>query len=129
MSKEFITPSGVHQTRGYSHAVKAGNMVFVAGQVGWDEERNIAKDSFESQAAQALENLKRVLEASGATMRDVVKINIYLKELNDLPKFREIRDRYFKPPYPASTLVQIVSLAAPELLIEIEATAVLDQAA
>ena len=127
MSKEFITPTGVHQPRGYSHAVKAGNIIFVAGQVGWDEERRIAQDSFESQAVQAFENLKRVLEASGATLQDVVKINIYLKDVKALPKFREIRDRYFQPPYPASTLVQIVSLASPELLIEIEAVAAVDQ--
>lgn len=127
MRKEFISPTDVHQPRGYSHAVKAGNTIFVAGQVGWDEERRIAQDSFELQTVQAFENLKRVLEASGATLKDVVKINIYLKDLNDLPKFREIRERYFQPPYPASTLVQIVSLAFPELLIEIEAVALVDQ--
>lgn len=124
MSKQFIVPGGVHQPRGYSHAVKVGNTVYVAGQVGWDEQRKVAAGGFEAQAAQALENLKRVLEAAGASVKDVVKINTYIKDLNDLPKWRDIRERYFSPPFPASTLVQIVSLAAPELLIEIEAVAV-----
>lgn len=126
MSKEFITPSGVHQPRGYSHAVKVGNTIYVAGQVAWDEQRRAVPGDFEAQAVQALENLKRVLEGAGASLKDVVKINTYLKDLNDLPKYREIRERYFTPPFPASTTVQIVSLASPELLIEIEAVAVVD---
>lgn len=126
MGKEFITPVGVHQPRGYSHAVRAGNTVYVAGQVGWDEQRKVAPGNFEAQAVQALENLKRVLAAAGASLGDVVKINTYLKDLNDMPEFREIRERYFSSPFPASTLVQIVSLASPELLIEIEAVAVVE---
>lgn len=126
MKKEFITPKGVHEARGYSHAIRAGNMVFVSGQVGWDEQRKIASGDFEAQAVQAIENLKRVLEATGASLKDIVKLNTYLKDLKDLPKYREVRERYFKPPLPASTLVQIVSLASAELLIEVEAIAVME---
>lgn len=126
MAKEFITPQGVHEPRGYSHAVKVGNTIYVAGQVAWDEKRQVVSGGFEAQAVQALENLKRVLEAAGASFKDVVKLNTYIKDLNDLSKYREIRQRYFGPPLPASTLVQIVSLASPELLIEIEAVAVIE---
>lgn len=126
MSKEFITPGGVHQPGTYSHAVRAGNTIYVAGQVAWDEQRRVVPGGFEAQAVQALENLKRVLEAAGASFKDVVKVNTYIKNLEDLSKYREIRERYFSPPFPASTLVQILSLATPELLIEIEAVAVID---
>ena len=101
-------------------------MVFISGQVGWDEQRKIASGDFEAQAVQAIENLKRVLEATGASLKDIVKLNTYLKDLKDLPKYREVRERYFQPPLPASTLVQIVSLASPELLIEVEAIAVIE---
>jgi reactive intermediate/imine deaminase len=126
MSKEFITPGGVHQPGTYSHAVRAGNTIYVAGQVAWDEQRRVVPGGFEAQAVQAMENLKRVLEAAGASFKDVVKVNTYIKNLDDLSKYREIRERYFRPPFPASTLVQILSLATPELLIEIEVVAVVD---
>ena len=126
MKKEHINPEGMHRPRGYTHTVRAGNTVYVAGQVGWDKEGKIAPGGFEAQAAQAFENLKRALEGGGASLKDVVKITTYVKDLNDLPKFREVREKYFSPPLPASTLVQIVSLAMPELLIEIEAVAVVE---
>lgn len=126
MAKEFITPTGVHQPRGYSHAVRVGDTIYISGQVGWDEQRKVSP-VFEVQAAQALENLKRVLEAAGASVKDIVKITTYLKDLGDMPKYREAREKYFSAPFPASTTVQIVSLASPELLIEIEAIAVVER--
>lgn len=126
MEKEHINPDGMHRPRGYTHTVRAGNTVYVAGQVGWDKDGKIVSGGFEAQAAQAFENLKRALEGGGASLADVVKITTYVKDLNDLPKFREVREKYFTAPLPASTLVQIVSLAMPELLIEIEAIAVVE---
>lgn len=126
MKKEHINPDGMHRPRGYTHTVRAGNTVYVAGQVGWDKDGKIVPGGFEAQAAQAFENLKRALEGGGASLADVVKITTYVKDLNDLPKFREVREKYFTAPLPASTLVQIVSLAMPELLIEIEAIAVVE---
>lgn len=128
MKKEHINPDGMHRPRGYTHTVRAGNTVYVAGQVGWDKDGKIVPGGFEAQATQAFENLKRALEGGGASFADVVKITTYVKDLNDLPKFREVREKYFSPPLPASTLVQIVSLAMPELLIEIEAVAVVEGA-
>ncbi len=126
MKKDFVNPAGVHPPRGYSHSVRAGNTVYVAGQVGWDEQGNVASGGFEAQATQAFENLKRVLEGAGASLKDLVKITTYLKDLNDLSKYREVRERYLSPPLPASTLVQITSLALPELLVEIEGIAVIE---
>ncbi|MBI2829539.1 MAG: RidA family protein [Chloroflexi bacterium] len=123
MSKEIIVPSNVHPSRGYSHAIKVGNTVYVSGQVGVREDNQVPAE-FKEQAGQALENLKRVLTSAGASFDNIVKLNIYVKTLEFMDSFRELRRNYFGDYYPASTLVQVVSLARPELLIEIEAIAV-----
>ncbi len=126
MTKEIIIPANVHQARGYSHAVKVGNTIYVAGQVGIGEDNKVAAGGFEAQAKQALENLKRVLEASGAYFKDVVKLNTYVTTMEFMPVYRELRRSYFGDHYPASTLIQVAGLALPEFLIEIEAVAVVE---
>jgi enamine deaminase RidA (YjgF/YER057c/UK114 family) len=77
-----------------------------------------------AQTRQVLENMKAVLEAAGASMSDVVKITVFIKNLADSNAVREVRQSYFSKPYPASTLVVISSLADPRFLVEIEAIAV-----
>ena len=108
MTKEFISPEGVFKARGYVHAVRAGNTIYVAGQGGYDPDGNIIKGDFSAQAHQAFENMKRVLEAAGATMQDVVNLNYY-----------------FANHLVAATAIQ-VTLAYPEMLLEVEAVAVVD---
>ena len=124
MSQEIIVPANVHPARGYSHAIKAGNTIYVAGQVGVGEDNQVVAGGFAAQAAQAMENLQRVLAASGATVRNVVKLNVFVKTLDEMAGYREARKTYFGDYFPATTIVQVVSLALPELLIEIEAVAV-----
>ncbi len=126
MTKEIIVPANVHQSRGYSHAIKVGNIIYVSGQVGMGEDNKVAAGDFEAQAKQALENLKRVLEASGAYFKDIVKLNTYVTTMEFMPVYRELRLSYFGDHYPASTLVQVAGLARPEFLIEIEAVAVVE---
>ena len=126
MTKETIIPANVHQARGYSHAIKVGNIIYVSGQVGMGEDNKVATGGFEAQAKQALENLKRVLEASGANFKDIVKLNTYVTTMEFMPVYRELRRSYFSDHYPASTLIQVAGLALPEFLIEIEAVAVLE---
>ena len=126
MTKETIIPANVHQARGYSHAIKVGNIIYVSGQVGMGEDNKVAAGGFEAQAKQALENLKRVLEASGAYFKDVVKLNTYVTTMEFMTVYRELRRNYLGDYYPASTLVQVVGLALPEFLIEIEAIAVVE---
>ena len=126
MTKEIIIPANVHQSRGYSHAIKVGNTIYVAGQVGIGEDSKVVDGGFEAQAKQALENLKRVLEASGASFKDVVKLNTYVTTMEFMPVYRELRRSYFGDHYPASTLIQVAGLALPEFLIEIEAVAVIE---
>jgi enamine deaminase RidA (YjgF/YER057c/UK114 family) len=124
----FQNPPTMHTPRGYTHVVEAtspGRLVFVSGQVGMTPDGKIPAD-FTAQATQAFENLKLALVAAGGTLEHVVKITNYFLDMADLPPFREIRDRYFDPKSPpASTAVQIVKLAHPDFLFEIEAIAVI----
>ena len=112
---------------GYSHAVKVGNTVYVAGQIAWDAQGNlVGPGDIEAQAVQVFENLKRVLEASGALLEDVVKTVVLITHPTYRDAYRSVRSRYLKEPFPASTLAVIDSLAFPELLIEIECVAVVE---
>src|SRR3972149_4477493 len=127
MPKEVIAPENVHPARGYSHAYKVGNTVYVAGQVGINlQGQVVGVGDCAAQCDQAYQNMQGVLEAAGASMRDVVKITQFFKDINDLGKVREARKKYFGDHFPASTAVQVVSLALPDLLIEVEAIAVID---
>jgi reactive intermediate/imine deaminase len=126
MAKEYINPSNVHLAKTYSHVVKAGNTIYVSGQIGCDLDGNVVQGGFEAQAERVFENLSLVLEAAGATLKDVVKVTTYLRSMTDRPVLTAIRQKYFSEPYPASTLVEISSLALPDLLIEVEAIAVVE---
>lgn len=124
MKKEHISPKGIFEPMGWSHAVKADGTIYLSGMVGFDEQRNIVEGGFEAQTVKALENIKLTLEAAGASMKDVVKMTVYVTDMDNIVKFREIRARYFSPPMPASTGVEVSRLILPELLVEIEAIAV-----
>jgi len=127
MAKDIIAPENVHQARGYSHAIKVGNTIYVSGQIGMDLEGNIVDGDCAAQVNQAFENMKRVLEVAGATMQDVVKLNYYFVNIaEDLHKIGDAYRQYFGRHYPAATVVQVGSLAYPGLLLEVEAIAVVD---
>ncbi|MCC6918205.1 MAG: RidA family protein [Alphaproteobacteria bacterium] len=123
-----FNPDAVHAPAGaYSHAgkVKAGSeMLYIAGQVG------VAKDGttppgIEGQTEIVFSNIKAVLEAGGFTVADLVKINLFIvaNQIASVGKVREIRARHMGDVKPASTLVYVSALAAPELLLEVEAIA------
>ncbi len=126
MAREYISPATVHTPRTYSHAVKVGNTIYISGQVGLDINGNIVPGGFEAQAERAFENLRLVLEAAGASFKDIVKVTTFLTSMSNRAGLGNVRERYFSAPFPASTLVEIPSLAQPEFLIEVEATAVID---
>lgn len=125
MAGKIITVPTVREPRGYSHAVRAGNTIYLAGQVGIAPNGQLAGDGgFEAQAVEAFENLRRVLEAAGASLADVVKVTVLLVDRDTAPQWREIRGRYFRENLPASTLIIVAGLADPRFLIEIDAVAV-----
>ena len=89
----------------------------------------VGAGDFDAQAEQTFRNLKRVLEAGGSSLENVVKVTIFLKDMANFPKIVELRKRWFSAPYPADTIVEVTSLALPELELEIEAIAVAAESA
>lgn len=121
-------PAGMTQPTTYSHVVRAGNILFIAGQVATDGAGQIVGASdMKAQVKQVLENLKQVLASEGADFTHVAKINIFTTDIPAFGEAREIRESYFKGSAPASTLVEVKRLARPEFLVEIEAIAVVPQ--
>jgi reactive intermediate/imine deaminase len=119
-----LNPPGLSTPTGYTHIVvpQRGRLVFIAGQVAADATGSIVgKGDFRAQTKQVYENLRTAVAAAGATMADVVKINVYVTDVSQIATMREIRQQYFSNNPPASTLVQVVALARPEYMIEIEA--------
>ena len=109
-----------------SQGFRVGEFLFVSGQTGIDEKGElVAIGDFDAQADQAFRNLARVLEAGGSGLERVVKVTIFLTDMAaNFPKIVELRGQWFRPPYPADTIVEVRSLYRPEVEIEIEAIAV-----
>ena len=107
----------------YSQAVMVGDFLFVAGQVPLDPKtQKLVEGGIEAQARQALENVKAIVEAAGSSLEKVVKVTIFLKDMEDFRKMNNVYCTYFTKDPPARTTVQ-AQLALPELLIEIDAIA------
>lgn len=124
---EFLTPTALASIPGFSQVAKVtgGQTIYLAGQVALDSSRNlVGRDDFRAQAQQVFENIRTALAAVGADFSHVVKLNIYVVDRSQLPVLREIRDRYVNTQAPpASTLIEVRSLAQEEFLLEIEAIA------
>ena len=128
MPKSYFNPDNVFNRPSYSHAVKTGNMIFVAGQVGVDINGEIVgRGNIAIQAEQAWLNMKNVLEAAGARLTDLVDVTTYITDPNDIVGIRKVRERFLNHQNkPTSTLVVAKELADPALLIEIKGVAILD---
>ena len=111
---------------GYSQAVRIGDVVFVAGQVAWDDHGTVIGGTDpRRQTEQAFANVRRALELAGTSLDRVAKLTIFATSRDYLTVIREVRHAVFDPVghYPASTFVVVSGLAAPDLLVEIEAVA------
>lgn len=107
-----------------SQGFRVGELVFVSGQAAIDVDGQIVGvGDFDAQAEQVFRNLSRVLEAGGSSLSRVVKVTIFLMDMTNFGKIVELRGKWFTPPYPADTIVEVSSLALPELELEIEAIA------
>lgn len=108
-----------------SQGFRVGDLIIVSGQAALDERGNVVGvGDFDVQAEQTFRNLARVLGAAGSALDQVVKVTIFLTAMRNFAKIVELRQRWFTPPYPADTIVEVRALALPELEIEIEAIAV-----
>jgi len=127
MAHEILKLKSVHPTVGYSHAAKAGNTLYVAGQIAQDVEgKLVGKGDFETQVRQVYTNLTNILEESGGNLQNIVKMTTFLTHYNYIETYRSVRNEYFPEPCPPNTLLIIESLALPDYMVEIEAIAVLD---
>jgi reactive intermediate/imine deaminase len=128
VARTVIQPPGRPDPRPrYSHAWKVGNTIYAAGQLATDTSgKLVGPNDMRAQTRQAFENLAAVLEAAGASLRDVVKTTVFITDMRHREAYSEVRQQFYSSDPPASTLVQVVALAEPGALIEIEAIAVVD---
>jgi enamine deaminase RidA (YjgF/YER057c/UK114 family) len=132
MSFKFINPESLGPARGYSNGVLAtpgGSLLFVAGQVGWDEQQRIVSDDFVEQFDRALANVIAVVEAAGGTPEQIARLTIYVTDKSEyLSAQREVGERYrarMNRHFPAMALIEVKSLLNDAARVEIEAIAVL----
>ena len=103
---------------------QVGNLLFLSGQAAINEHGElIGVGDFDAQLVQTMANIDRVLAAGGSDRSRIVKVTIYLTDMVNFPAIVEARRKYFTPPYPADTIVEVKSLALPELAIEIDVIA------
>ncbi len=105
---------------------QAKRMIWVSGQIAFDEqEQFIGKGNIRVQTEQCLKNIRAALQKLGGSMDDVVQVTVFVKEMGGLKDIHDIRLRYFKEPYPTSTLVEVKGFVHPDALIEINAVALI----
>jgi 2-iminobutanoate/2-iminopropanoate deaminase len=108
----------------YADAVRAGDLLFVSGVVPVDAAgRLVGGDDVVAQAQAVFENIRRVLAAAGAGPEDVVKVTVFLTDVDDRPRINPVRQAFFGETLPASTLVEVSRLAIPGAKLEVEAVA------
>lgn len=104
--------------------MEGGRLVYISGQVAWDANGNIVgKGDIRTQAHQAFQNLRQVLQAAGGDLQNLMKITTYLTKVEDFPAVAQIRSEVFPGELPASTLIVVKSLFHPDFLIEVEGIA------
>jgi|SRR5210317_2067389 reactive intermediate/imine deaminase len=126
MSKEIISTKNAPQAIGtYSQAIRKNNMVFLSGQIGLDPKTMQMVDGIEQQIHQVFKNLLEVISSAGGSKEDIVKLNIYLTNLDNFSLVNSIMEEYFSSPYPARAAVGVLSLPK-GALIEADGFLVLD---
>ena len=125
MTRQAITSSDAPAALGpYSQAIRAGNTVYLSGQLGLDPKTGSLVEGVESQTHQVFKNLRAVALAAGGSLDDMVKLSILMQNLSDFAKVNGIMAGYFKQPYPARATYQVAALPK-GALIEIEGILVL----
>ncbi|MDR5825665.1 RidA family protein [Caballeronia sp. LZ043] len=124
MRERVITRPDPYESFLLSQGIKANGWLFISGQAGADEDGQIVTGGFMAQGEQAFANLRRALEAGGASLHDVVKVTIFVTDMGHFEDVVALRRKFFSAPYPADTIAEIRALYTPEAMIEIEAIAV-----
>lgn len=118
----IATPDAPAAIGVYSQAIRAGETVYLSGQIGLIPQTMTLEEGIDAQIIRVFENLKAVAEAAGGQLSDIVKVNVYLTDLAHFSRVNEVMTRYFAPPYPARAAVGVKELPRGAL---VEADAVL----
>ena len=122
--REIRVPTQAEPISHFTDAVQAGDLLFVSGVVPVDAERRlVGGDDVVAQARAVFANIGEILEAAGCTFADVVKINVFLTDIDDRPLVNPVRQAVFGAARPASTLVEVSALVIPGARIEVDAVA------
>ncbi len=106
-----------------SQGIRFGDLLFISGQAGADDDGKIVEGGFRAQGEQAFANLRRALEAGGSSLDDVIKVTIFVTDMGQFQEVVALRRQFFSEPYPADTIAEVKALYDPQVMIEIEAIA------
>lgn len=127
--QRIVTRPDPYEAFRLAQGYRVGDLLFISGQAAIDDTGTIVgRGDFDGQAHQAFSNLERALRTGGSSLRNVVKVTIFLTDMAHFEKIVELRGTYFAPPYPADTIVEVSSLYSKDAMIEIEAIALADDA-
>lgn len=128
--KRIIVDPDPYEPFRLAQGYRVGDLLFISGQSAIDQNgRIVGIGDFDAQAKQAFENLDRVLRAGGSSLKNVIKVTIFLTDMGYFDRIVDLRGQWFTAPYPADTIVEVRALYSPDAMIEIEAIAVADTAA
>jgi 2-iminobutanoate/2-iminopropanoate deaminase len=122
MKTPISSPGAPKAVGPYSQAVRAGDLLFVAGQIPLDPSGAMVEGDVAVQAHRVLDNIGAILASAGLSFAHVVRTTVYLSDMNDLPAMNQVYGTYFSEPYPARATVQVARLPR-DVRIEIEVTA------
>jgi reactive intermediate/imine deaminase len=123
MLERVVTHPDNYEPYLLSQGIKFGNLLFISGQAGAGDDGKIIGGGFRAQGEQAFANLRRALEAGGSSLKDVIKVTIFVTDMGHFSEVVELRRKFFSAPYPADTIAEIKALYDPAAMIEIEAIA------
>ena len=129
MPKQIIQPSELPSpgtTRSYSHGVRAGNLLFLAGQTGTDAQPREGIGRFEAQTRRCFERMELILKAAGGSLDNLVTMTVFITDIRFGDEFVRLRGEILQHDFPASALIGVSHLANAEALLEIQAVAALD---
>lgn len=130
MAKQIIQPEGLPSpgaTRSYSHGVRSGNLLFLAGQTGHDAQPREGMGRFEAQTRRTFERMELILKAAGGSLDNLVTMTVFITDIRYGDEFVRLRGEILKRDFPASALIGVSHLASPEALLEIQGIAAMDE--